>query len=399
MISALRGLGVLAGFGATLAVWIFLDTEQAGIYYSALALFFLFAYFTKFGIDDFSLKSAATDIEDQSLLNTFIKSTVIYLCIFALLIASFPLIRPYIIEVYGDSVLVVLINLFLGLFFFQAAQTIGVILQGRGRYKSSIVLVYFFPQSLQIILISLFQLNTAEHISLVFSGTYFLSSVLAVIIFVRGLENLSFAKIQWLYKSGDIPELFTYWVTSVSAQLQLHAPTAISASYLEYTQVALLAFTLKCCQLSYSLLVIVNYNFAPRARKLFLQGDLSRVWSLYKKSALICLQVLVGLTIAVYIGFKIMHFANVTKFIQIELLFWVLWPSFFINVAFGPIGFLLIMTNKQKVLAQISLVLSVTLCLSLLAASYLASLPAVVAICFFSVILSKFIPFIAYKCT
>ena len=112
---------------------------------------------------------------------------------------------------------------------------------------------------------------------------------------------------------------------------------------------------LRLCQASTVFILVMNFTFAPKVRKLFLQKNITGINNLYRKN------VIFGITLSALISVFFFFFLDfiddviLTNISVPKKEFWVLWSSFAINLAFGTIGYLYIMMNKAKFSSLISL--------------------------------------------
>ena len=158
-----------------------------------------------------------------------------------------------------------------------------------------------------------------------------------------------------------------YAVNSFVAVFFVQAPIFIAGFVLASEDVTNIALASRLSQTLVLLLLVVNFTFAPSARRLFeknMNRELVILWK--KKSFLLCC---LGILASLVFWTLVYNNELFKKFVVVDnLVLLISWLTQVIAISFGPIGFLMIMSNQIKTLASIGIAVVVFTLLTILIA-------------------------------
>jgi len=381
IVSLLRGFGAVASIGLVYVVY--------HIYSPAIsAEFFLFSSFCaftsvvlKFGLDDYILKTFSLT-QKLSPLGLVSKATLLGLIITLTIV---PLIHNYYqftIPWYYFLVLPLTVANSLYSSFFQARKNFYISLVG-----SSFVV----PLATITIILS-FSPSDLEGLVSVFCLAIFLQAVFLAcaclnkkIFMLPGHDSVVFGKTQTVL-----------WMNSVIGISGVHLIVLVSGSLMSSDEFSNFVVLLRTCQGSLMALVVINFTFIPYYRACVVAGRNAEGEALYRRTCFFGLFSTLLLT-----SFFLVLFQNPFALVPIRLLemkanFFLLWPGFAISLCFGSIGYVYILSSRERISTLLGLA-TLALQLSLIGGLNHYSYEVFLILISSSYVLSKSVLYLIYR--
>lgn len=337
----LRGLGLLVQFFPPFIVAKLVDHQVAGIFFSYQALAIFCSIVLKYGLDDYFLKNYADD-NNGEVKNKYLLYITVAISVFVGIQILGSLLYKNVAFSPLSTTLAAISGSVLSLNSMVCAK-----FHGKLYYSRAILHANIIHSSLFVFFVVVFPKNELDEL-LTF---YCLSLTLGLLFAI--LDNFFVAKIRTnrnfhtKYKHITIREIIPYAIGSIGPSYFPHGILYIAALQLSPTDITQLTLTLKLCHSALGVVAIINFYAAPLFAKLHSSGEIRILIKKY-----------LDLTIAsIVAGVIISALLYVVKYLEPMFLglnlgsreFWWIWIGVMLNVSFGPIGYLSMMTGNQNI--------------------------------------------------
>jgi hypothetical protein len=380
-VSLFRGFGAFASIALVYVVYY--------LYSPAIsAEFFIFSSFCAFtscvlryGLDDYILKNFSST-QEQNPLAIILKATLLSLVITLMIMPLIPIYYQFSMPWYYFLLVPVSVINSLGSSYFQARRSFYISLVGSSFIVplATIVMIFIFSPS------GIEELVLAFFLAILLQSAFLTCVCLKKRIYILPSQNISvFGKTQ-----------VVLWMNSVIGISAIHLIILVSSSYMSSDEFSNFVVLLRTCQGSLMALVVINFTFVPHFRACILDSRLTDGEALYRRTCifgLVCSLMITGLFLAV--------FQNPFDLVPIRLLemkmnFFLLWPGFAISLCFGSIGYVYILSSRERISTFVgfsTLVLQLSLIVGLNHYSY--ELFLILISC--SYVLAKIVLYVIYR--
>ncbi len=346
-----RLFGAFVSLSLTIFVAAIYETDISAPFFISFSLIFLFATLLKFGLDDLVLQSSSGTVDSKTIFS-WIKAILLFSIILIFIcIVFFMFIEPNNLDY-----LFVPLSIPLTIFY----SLVGFYFQGRQHFiAATFVSSILMPATFILVsLIDVSNLKILPPLGILLISCFVNCFISCVLIFwLEPIESKNLMKGFHIYLLNQIDwnQQFFLYLNSLIAVFSIHGIIVLANEYLNNSEIVQLNIMLRLCQASTVFILVMNFTFAPKVRKLFLQKNITGINNLYRKN------VIFGITLSALISVFFFFFLDfiddviLTNISVPKKEFWVLWSSFAINLAFGTIGYLYIMMNKAKFSSLISL--------------------------------------------
>ncbi len=350
MISAfgLRGLGLIVQFIPPFVIAKTVDHQIAGIFFGYQAMITFCSVVFKFGLDDYFLKNYSERnfgiIRNSPLLYVAVALSVfVGIQLLSLLLYKRGDFSPYLTNLAAISGTALSLN-----------SMVCAKFHGKLNYSRTIFHVNIIHNSLFVLFVVILSLNDLNELL----NYYCLSLILGLLLAI--LDSIFFDSNQIngkLYKHDITPtfkDISTYAIVAVGPAYFPHGILYIASLELTSTQMTQLTLTLKLCHSAFGVLAIVNFYAAPVFARLHSSGETRLLKRTYRHLTLTTIG-------AASLISSVLYFYKFIEpiFLGLDLSvreFWWVWMGVMVNVSFGPIGYLSMMTGNQNINAIVSVV-------------------------------------------
>lgn len=354
LVNIFRAFGILLAFLTTLVIYSYFPAEVSSNMFVYIGIVQIAAVLCKLGFDESLLKHAADERMKSKMDDEYKGADFNHLCrimipaVFIALITSFAYTR-FLNQSFQ------MISIYFGIISIITNTGLGIILQGRGFYKVSIMILHVIPNTLIIMLLLISSLfySIPYQISNIFIFSYGISSTVAVKFVIKN-KMVDWANLNYLRSTNGIDTFkliksnVAYWVNAIASLTFLHIPVIIADVYLTDAFVADLAFALKVSQIYIVISVIINFQFMPNIRSLYKSKKTKEIQTLYLRTSFWALCSCVALTLLLFLAYKLtVELGMLTNYRVVTIVF-TLSCGTFLSVLLGPIGALYVMADHQK---------------------------------------------------
>jgi len=368
-----RFIGILTTLGAIFLIYLTLEKDISSIIFVFIGLCQLLSVLFKMGIDDRLLKYSADAKNDKSQQRDF-----------ELLLNFSPLILLFIltfltIAINIDSQLIIRtnINLFIltaSAIFYTFNSSLSIILQGRGYLKLSVLSLQILPN----IIIMFFLIYTEVaflYFQVIFFASYLISFIFNIIclwcLSLLPLSDESSLRYTFFPSKADIQKQRTYYLNSLSTLSTQSLPILIVGYFFNADFSSDFSFSFRLCQSLFAILILVNFVFAPDVRRKITSGRISEAFTSYKYYRKLSGLLAIAGFLMLNITLRVMNNFIPVEMEFVQLMALILSAGIAVNVSFGPIGMLFIMTDNEKMNTHSGLLVLVAVFLGTIIISYL----------------------------
>jgi len=380
--------GAAIGLLLTLVVAKAVSKEVAGHFFTAYSITIFLSFLLRFGMDDIILRYSSsvnnlnTLYKAQCALVKAISISIITSVIWCTLVFG---LQDVLVSIYSNKVVATLQSLSFLVFFLVFVNLFSTFFQGLKFYFIAILgLAYIPPLTTVTFLLIMDDINLSS-----LSYTYVLSAAFSAITLIscyyfmycgkKSIELPKTLKVE-LKETVKFTGASSLWLSSIGGQFLLYGGVIIGGIYLNVESLAELSVSTRLSQLAPLVLVIINYTFAPKARELFLSKNYRDLKNTYLKSIAFCFAIMSLLTIFVFFALDWVSYFLGEKYNGLGDVFWILWFGQFINVSLGPIGYVYIMCDREKLISYLALLSVTVLCIALFVISSYQSVELVALI-------------------
>lgn len=337
-----------------------LEPIDSGMFFTGYALVLFVGTIIRLGVEDQILLIASK--ENQNINTLFLN---VKRLLFTPIVLGFSwAIIVLVIRYYGgfDEIAYVFSLLPIIMLF---STVIAIVFQGQGNYIISILGLSFLMPFTFIVLL-LINLGDVDLIEVAYYILFAALINLFVMIFILGFKIKS-QKIKVSDEGllGNENLDINYAINSFVAVFFVQGPIFISGFMLPSENVTDVALASRLSQTLTLLLLVVNFTFAPVARRLFEKRLILELILLWKNKCQLLWAL--GAIISVLFWLIVHDSIYFIKYVSVDSsVLLILWISQIISISFGPIGFLMLMSNQVKSLANIGIVVIVSLLMWLL---------------------------------
>jgi O-antigen/teichoic acid export membrane protein len=354
VVSILRLLSAIIPFFITILISNILEPKDAGNFFAAYSLILFVSTLIRLGVDDQVLIMSSNQTQSIAVLLLKIRTLLIVPVIlgisWVIIVISLKCFGFFNGKDFAQVIYILALIPLVTMFY----TVIAIIFQGQGNYFISILgLSFLLPFT--FILLLLFNLGELQLIEVTYyiliatlSNALVMTFILAIKL--KGNKSKENKKIEFTRNKFKL----NYALNSLVAVFFVQAPIFIAGFLLPSEDVTNVALASRLSQTLVLLLLVVNFTFGPDARRLFEKNMIHELILLWQKK--VYLLWCAGFVVSLLFWTVIYDNALFIKYIKIDnLVLLILWLAQIISISFGPIGFLMIMSNQITALASIGI--------------------------------------------
>lgn len=260
--------------------------------------------------------------------------------------------------------------------------------QSNSHFLISSLLGYFaFPTTLFII-IFLFEAPNP------ISAIYYSAGIIGLVTLMTGILRNDI-DLKTLTSITSIPRLlrhtWIYLMAGFGTYGLLHLPVILANVFMDPIFTRDLALSLRLSQPMLIAVALLNFKFAPKAREYYLDNNLVDLHRYYLRLFFFSFAIVSAMTLGaltVWTTVQIFEFGAIAALINPQVTI-VIWVAFALNATLGPIGQLMIMTDREKLNFFVSAGSTIFLTISLTIAGLFLSKSIFLLFIFVSAALAK----------
>lgn len=320
----------------------------ANNFFMMLSAVVFFSSLVKWGSEDYIFKSYSKGVSKHSLDIFILKVSYhsIFIAIFSLVIMHLFGLKYFSYLQYYAFIIA------LPMFVYSSLKAAQFHAESK-LYLSSTISTYIMPLII-IVTTYIFTISTLPNLILVFLVSYF-SQVLLSIKFSRKIGGESRKK-KYLLKDSGVYDRRYLAYNNILGIASIHLIILFSGYFLDPKKFADFVIILKTCQAALIMVVLLNFKFIPSFSTYIRNSNYSSANKLVKT------YIAYGIIISVLLSIVLLMSSSLLKdYMNLRILsivdqFYLLWPGYAVNLAFGSIGYTFILLSQEKISFMIGLV-------------------------------------------
>lgn len=368
-----RFIGILTTLGTVFLIYVRLEKDISSIIFVFISLCQLLSVILKLGIDDRLLKYSA----DTKCDNSKNKDFELLFSFSPLIILLFLTFLAIATNINSQTVAETNINLFIltaSALVYTFNSSLSIMLQGRRYLKLSVFSLQILPNIIFVFFLTSTEITLLDF-QVIFFASYFISLVFNILCFWRlsilPTSDKSFPSYTFVPSKINLQNQKTYYLNSLSTLSTQALPILIVGYFFDTDFSSDFSFSFRLCQSLFAILVLVNFVFAPTVRNKITSGLIGEAFASYKYyrnlSGVLSIIGFFILNLVLRIASNILSFD--IEFVQ--FIVFILSAGIAVNVSFGPIGILFIMTDNEKINTYSGLLILIAVFSGTLLTSYL----------------------------
>ena len=399
----MRLSGITFGFALTLAIFVRLEKQEAGVYFTAFAIIMFVTSIIRLGMDDILLKNAAlyqSSMERKLKAHqSFLECLLLVFTVYGITRCLYIFLEEYVLRLFGEQLFLVIESLIWLPLLHSILSLLSIFFQGAGHANISIFGLTMLGQLISIIALFLFDGIQAETLGgIVTAATGF--AVIFSAAFYVGLFGSQVLKGIPFQQAGIREGLIQYlplWIVVISAQVFQWGVQITGSQFLEPESLADLALGVRLSQLAAVILVVVNYYSAPIFRRFYIAGELGKLMRMYKQITFYSFLIMAVITFGLIIFIPKLILIVGPAYASFQTFFYILWIGQAINVSIGPISHLYTMCNEEVELLRVSVLFCAVTVLAYFVVAESRSVLALPLVSAFSIGLYKIVLYVRFK--